>query len=349
MVLTAEQQRAQRTRRNYGKNAIGKLVRKKAFRDCDYTADGHLQQFTDEAGVIAFEEERYTSGQHQAHYSTEAKETVPREQLALEYVATMEAMRNKLASKEGHQTRVHQEQLAEGLHERLDHLQEIAEGKACEQLKLKEKKLEIAKAKAEAKAEAKAIENEAFTQRVEAGNGTQLEEKQLQLKILAEDIRQHKAKLALEKARGKAERSAAFASPRPPAAAKRAPTRAAQASTTEPKRCRNAPLPSADLRQRLAQRDRERASGGLPVARGSHGHIRVLQRAPGRRRPPQAWTVEVPVVAGAEAHLRGQGRRRVVHSVPVWRPRKGGLPPTNLRPSWRLQGRLPETQNRDIP
>ena len=215
MVLTAEQQRAQRTRRNYGKNAIGKLVRKKAFRDCDYTADGHLQQFTDEAGVIAFEEERYTSGQHQAHYSTEAKETVPREQLALEYVATMEAMRNKLASKEGHQTRVHQEQLAEGLHERLDHLQEIAEGKACEQLKLEEKKLEIAKAKAEAKAEAKAIENEAFTQRVEAGNGTQLEEKQLQLKILAEDIRQHKAELALEKARKKAERKAT--APRPPA------------------------------------------------------------------------------------------------------------------------------------
>ena len=65
MVLTAKQQRAQRARRNYGSNALGKLVRKKAFRDCDYTADGHLQQFADEAGVIAFEEERYTSGHRQ--------------------------------------------------------------------------------------------------------------------------------------------------------------------------------------------------------------------------------------------------------------------------------------------
>ena len=120
MVLTAKQQRAQRARRNYGSNALGKLVRKKAFRDCDYTADGHLQQFADEAGVIAFEEERYTGGHHQAHYTTEAKETVPREQLALEYVAAMDSMHNDTTKEEGHQTRVHQEYVAEGLHDRHD-------------------------------------------------------------------------------------------------------------------------------------------------------------------------------------------------------------------------------------
>ena len=87
MVLTAEQHRASRARKNYGSNAAGKLMRKKAFRDCDYTQEGHLVQFDDEAGFITFEEERYTSGQHQAHYSTKVQSTVTKEQLALDYIA----------------------------------------------------------------------------------------------------------------------------------------------------------------------------------------------------------------------------------------------------------------------
>ena len=58
MGRTPEQQRAAKAAKQYGRNALGKLVRKKAFRDCDYTTDGHLQQFADEAGVLAFEEER---------------------------------------------------------------------------------------------------------------------------------------------------------------------------------------------------------------------------------------------------------------------------------------------------
>ena len=62
MVLTAEQHRANRARKNYGRNAGGKLVRKKAFRDCDYTPDGHLRQFDDDAGFAAFEEERHRNG-----------------------------------------------------------------------------------------------------------------------------------------------------------------------------------------------------------------------------------------------------------------------------------------------
>ena len=120
MVLTPKQQRAQRGRLNYGRNALGKLVRKKAFRDCDYTPEGHLNQFDDEAGFIAFEEERYTSGQHQAHYSTKVRSTVPKEQLTHEYMKTAEDMNNDTAKEEGHETRVHVEQTAEGLHERLD-------------------------------------------------------------------------------------------------------------------------------------------------------------------------------------------------------------------------------------
>ena len=84
-------------------------------------------------------------------------------------------------------------------------------GQHGEITQLEEKKLEVAQTKAKAKAE----ENEAFARRIEAGNGTPLEEKQLKLKIMAEDIRQHKAELALEKAREKAERKAT--APRPPA------------------------------------------------------------------------------------------------------------------------------------
>ena len=120
MVVTAEQQRATRGRLNYGRNALGKLVRKKAFRDCDYTPEGHLKQFDDEDGFIAFEEERYTSGQHQAHYSTKVRSTVPREQLALDYIAKAEAVSNDAAKEEGHETHVHIDQTAEDLHRRHD-------------------------------------------------------------------------------------------------------------------------------------------------------------------------------------------------------------------------------------
>ena len=193
MVLTATQQRSQRTRRNYGSNALGKLVRKKAIRDCDYTAEGHLRQFTDEAGIIAFEEERHASGTRPAHYSTQAKDTVPREQLALEYVAAMEAMDNDVTIEEGHETRVHLEQVAEGLHERLDHLQETAEGKTDKQLKLEEKKLEVARAKAE--------QNEAFAQRAEAGKGTTLEQAEFELAVAQAKVRKIKEDARLEKKR----------------------------------------------------------------------------------------------------------------------------------------------------
>ena len=79
MVLTAEQHRASRAWKNYGRNALGKFVRKKAFRECDYTLEGHLVQFDDEDAFVSLEEGRYTCGQHQAHYNTKVRSTVPKE------------------------------------------------------------------------------------------------------------------------------------------------------------------------------------------------------------------------------------------------------------------------------
>ena len=63
--------------RNYGRNAHGMFVRKKAFRDCDYTKEGHLNQFVCEDAAADFEETRYTNGQHQTRYSTKVQDTVP--------------------------------------------------------------------------------------------------------------------------------------------------------------------------------------------------------------------------------------------------------------------------------
>ena len=201
MVLTAEQQRAKRSRLNYDRNALGKLVRKKAFRDCDYTPEGHLVQFDDEAGFIAFEEERYTNGQHQAHYSTKVRSTVPAEQLALDYIRTAEAMNNDAAREEGHETRVHLDQTAEGLHERLDQhdamLREIGAHQRGESQKAKElldKQLELA--------EKKKQQNEAFVARVGSGGGTRLEELKLQAKRTQHEIQAMQQQIKQNKVNG---------------------------------------------------------------------------------------------------------------------------------------------------
>ena len=63
--------------RNYGRNALGMFVRKKAFRKCDYTDEGHLNQFVSEDAAADFEGKRYANGQHQDGYSTEVKDSVP--------------------------------------------------------------------------------------------------------------------------------------------------------------------------------------------------------------------------------------------------------------------------------
>ena len=77
MPRSTQQRRALRAGRNYGRNALGMFVRKQAFRNCDYTEEGHLNQFISEDAAADFEETRYTNGQCQARYSTKVADTVP--------------------------------------------------------------------------------------------------------------------------------------------------------------------------------------------------------------------------------------------------------------------------------
>ena len=81
--VPADAQRQRRARANYGQNAACKWVRKKAWRACDYTDDGHLRQFDTEEAFLAFEEERGVRGHSQAHYEKKPRDTVPEVQLAL--------------------------------------------------------------------------------------------------------------------------------------------------------------------------------------------------------------------------------------------------------------------------
>ena len=111
---TAEAQRKRRACANYGQNAAGKWVRKQAWRDCDYTQDGHLKEFDSEEAFLQFEEDRYQQGASQAHYGKQPRGTVPREQLALE-----EAITHAVA-KDGNETRVQLQSVEESLHERHD-------------------------------------------------------------------------------------------------------------------------------------------------------------------------------------------------------------------------------------
>ena len=98
-----------------------------------------------------------------------------------------------------------------GMEPKIEALHANMHRRQIEQLEVEEKKLEVVQAKTKAKAE----ENEAFAKQIEASNRTPLEQKELQLKILAKNIKQHKAERALEKAREKAKR--ATTAPRPPA------------------------------------------------------------------------------------------------------------------------------------
>ena len=99
------------------------------------------------------------------------RSTVPKEQLALDYVATAEAINNDAAKEEGHETRVHTEQTAEGLHARHDQhdtmLEEICahqRGESQTARAILDKQLELAKQKK--------AKNDAFASRVEAGDCT---------------------------------------------------------------------------------------------------------------------------------------------------------------------------------
>ena len=53
MPEDATAKRKRRVLAHYGKNLAGKLVRRSAFRECDYTPEGHLREFDTEDAVLS--------------------------------------------------------------------------------------------------------------------------------------------------------------------------------------------------------------------------------------------------------------------------------------------------------
>jgi len=92
-------------------------VRKTAWRACDYTDAGRLREFDGKAAFLVFEEERRAQGHYQAHYENELRDTVPKEQLALEDAIT------HAIKKDGNESRVQLQRMEEGMHERHDEQQ----------------------------------------------------------------------------------------------------------------------------------------------------------------------------------------------------------------------------------
>ena len=84
MVFTAQQHRERRQMQNYGRNAANQFVRVAAFRACDYTPAGELNQFQCETDVFAFETARWEDGTgYKVRFSSRPRATVPAEQLAV--------------------------------------------------------------------------------------------------------------------------------------------------------------------------------------------------------------------------------------------------------------------------
>ena len=120
MPEDATAQRKRRVLAHYGKNLAGKLVRRSAFRECDYTPEGYLREFDAEDAVQAFEKACYEDGTgHNCKFWKKPKDTVPRKQLALH-----EFLKHAI-KEEGNEIKVQVEQAAEGLHERHDETQQL--------------------------------------------------------------------------------------------------------------------------------------------------------------------------------------------------------------------------------
>ena len=121
---------------------------------------------------------------------------------------------------------------------KIEDLHADMQGRHSEQRKLEEKKLEVVQAKAEAKKE----EREAFEKKVEAGDGTTLEQAKFDAAKAQAKVRKIQEDLRIENLREKAEKKEALAASR-----QLATKRAAEASTAEPspKRRRNAPKAKA--------------------------------------------------------------------------------------------------------
>ena len=114
MVFTVEQHRQRRQMQKYGRNAANQFVRIAAFRACDYTPAGELNQFQCEADVFAFETARWEDGTGSSvRFSSRPRATVPAEQLAMEAVGNVVA-------EDGNETRVQLSVVEEGIHARID-------------------------------------------------------------------------------------------------------------------------------------------------------------------------------------------------------------------------------------
>ena len=196
---TAQRKRTCKDR--YGKNAAGKWVRKSAFREIDYDPDApdKLREFNTFDDAFAFDEERRldgTGGRHAKPYP-KAKDSVPKEQLALEKAIT------HVIAADGNETRVQLQRVEEGLHERHDEGQALLQEIRAHQLQESQEQKHILDKK-EKLIDKQKEKNEAFVSRIEQGNGTDVEQKKLQIKILQEEVRQHESRKRLENARQKA-------------------------------------------------------------------------------------------------------------------------------------------------
>ena len=166
---------------------------------------------------------------------------------------------------------------AEDLRGRIDKILEHQDGELNKQLKLDEAKREVVKAKAEAKKQ----EREAFEKKVEAGDGTTLEQAKFDAAKAQAKVRKIQEDLKIEKMREKAEKKEALAASRPPAT-----KRTAEASTTEAKRRRRDPnataAPTTEAREykvgeivKLKSKNDGKEFDGIIKSKEEHGYYRV--------------------------------------------------------------------------
>ena len=104
----------------YGENAAGKWVRSSAFREIDYDPENpnRLREFDNFDAAFTFDEEcrlNGTGGRKAAHLP-KPKDTVPKDQLALEKAVT------HAVQEDGNKTRVQLANVEESIHGRMDEL-----------------------------------------------------------------------------------------------------------------------------------------------------------------------------------------------------------------------------------
>ena len=109
-----EAQRRDRVNTNYIANESGKWVRKRAWRECDYTINGTLQEFDTMEAFQRFEETMNDERKF-PYYKQKTHYALPEEERALE-----EAITNA-CSTDGNETRVKLLEMEEALHKRHDH------------------------------------------------------------------------------------------------------------------------------------------------------------------------------------------------------------------------------------